>query len=678
MTFAYYERLSLYLTLLIGIMVIAFTGEVSPVFWVPAVGALALGAYLHAYHGRTAISSLTLPALAAAAIAVADYLFLAPNYLVVVIDAVLVLLALKLLGGRRVADNLQMLGLSFLLVLGASVVTVDLNFGLLLLGYIFAGLTALVLQNLRGHWENAGGDADALGRRRGLLGRAFGVAIAALGVGILLFTLVLYFAFPRVGIRLWSTSFSRDTMVAGFSDTVSLNDLERIRSNPAIALRVEYPGGVPDEDSPLRRLRGIVLSRYENNTWRAVEPQAASTHVPFYASGRRTWSRGLFEPTGEMTVVPSDDYLSVVFSPQDAVRVRGAFSRLWSTPAGYLRAERIPSARPEYEVGVSSAYREAAPPLADDSELPASFSPRLRALAVSWAPLEDGADLAAAFERQFKREFRYTTDLSSQPGVDPLEHFLLGTKAGHCELYATSMTLFLRARGIPARVVNGFVGGERWDERTVVFRELHAHSWVEAYFPDRGWVEFDPTPASPARLDVITQVRLLYHDVVGTVRYHWSRWFVGYDDAAQRATVRSLQSTSRKIGERLDGVRNLWRDTAGFGRVFVLVLAVAAAWLLLRARRAAGKVSTHRISRLYRRRLKAAEHVRSRGRGETPQVFAAHVAAADARWRRFPEYTALYYKLRYGQADAADGLRFLELDARVPEKPAATTEVRPG
>lgn len=669
MTFAYYERLSLYLTLLIGILVIAFTGEISPAFWAPALAALGVGAYLHAASGRAAISSLTLPTLAAVAFAAADFLFLAPNFLVVVIDAVLVLLALKLLGGRRVADNLQMLGLSFLLVLGASVVTVDLNFGLLLLGYIFAGLTALVLQNLRGHWENAGGDPDALGRRRGLLGRAFGAAIAALGVGILLFTLVLYFAFPRVGIRLWSTSFSRETLVSGFSDTVSLNDLERIRSNPAIALRVDYPAGVPDEASPLRRLRGVVLSQYENNTWRAVNPLAATKLQPFYASGRRTWRRGTIQPTGALTVAPSEDYLSVLFAPQGAVQVRGSFARLWSTTSGYLRAERIAAASPEYEIGVSSAFSDEAPPIADDRQLPAAVSPRLRELAASWAPEEDGEALAAAFEARFKREFRYSTELTSAPGVDPLEQFLFTTKAGHCELYATAMTLLLRARGVPARVVNGFVGGEAWDERTVVFRELHAHSWVEAYFPGRGWVEFDPTPATPARLDLITQLRLVYYDVVGTVRYHWSRWFVGYDDAAQRETLRSLQSTSRKIGDRLDGVRGLWREAAGYGWAALAALAAAAAWALVRARRA-GKVSTNRISRLYRRRLRAAEQVRGRRRGETPQAFAARVAAADPRWGRFSEYTELYYKLRYGDAKPEDGLRFLELDAHVPEKHA--------
>lgn len=674
MTFAYYERLSLYLTLLIGVSVIAFTGEISPAFWAPALGALGLGAYLHEFRGREAISSLTLPTIAAVAVAVADYAALAPNVLVVAIDAVLVLLALKLLGGRRVADNLQMLGLSFLLVLGASVITVDLNFGVLLLGYVFTGLTALVLQNLRGHWENAGGDAAALGRRRGLLGPAFALAIAALGLGILGFTLVLYFAFPRVGMRLWSTSFAREIKVSGFTDTVNLNDLQNIRDNPAVALRVEYPGGVPPATSSLRRLRGVVLDRYEGNAWHAADPGAATTAgsaaniQPFYRSGKRSWSRGALTPDAALIVTPSDDHVNVLFSTPQVVRVTGPFTRVWSAPSGYLRADRRPTAGASYELGLASGFAEDAEPLADDTVVPADVSPRLRELAASWSPGESGEALAAAFEGRFRKEFAYSTQLSSTPGVDPLDNFLFTTKAGHCELYATAMTLFLRLRGIPARVVSGFSGGEPWDDRTVIFRELHAHSWVEAYFPARGWLEFDPTPAIEPRLDTLTKLRRAYEDFVTVVRYKWGQWFVGYDDAAQRETLRSLQSTSRKIGDRLDGVRRLWHAAQGWAWLPVAFLAAAAAWWRLHTRRLSGTGSVHRVSRLYRRRLKAAEHVRARGRGETPQDFAAHVAAADPRWRCFPEYTALYYRLRYGEATPADGLRFLELDAQVPEK----------
>ena len=60
------------------------------------------------------------------------------------------------------------------------------------------------------------------------------------------------------------------------------------------------------------------------------------------------------------------------------------------------------------------------------------------------------------------------------------------------------MVMLLRLSGVPARLVNGFMGLE-WNElgQYMVVRQHHAHSWVEAYLPEKGWVIYDPTPADP-------------------------------------------------------------------------------------------------------------------------------------------------------------------------------------
>jgi hypothetical protein len=59
------------------------------------------------------------------------------------------------------------------------------------------------------------------------------------------------------------------------------------------------------------------------------------------------------------------------------------------------------------------------------------------------------------------------------------------------------MTMMLRAQGIPARYVVGYTPGQQVDENRWVVRGLDSHAWVEAYFPDVGWVRFDPTPGGP-------------------------------------------------------------------------------------------------------------------------------------------------------------------------------------
>ena len=82
-----------------------------------------------------------------------------------------------------------------------------------------------------------------------------------------------------------------------------------------------------------------------------------------------------------------------------------------------------------------------------------------------------------------------------------LDGFLFDTKQGYCQQYSGAMALLLRMAGIPARVATGFSTGAS-DLKTgeYVVRDFDAHSWVEVYYPNWGWLTFDPTPAdSPAR-----------------------------------------------------------------------------------------------------------------------------------------------------------------------------------
>src|SRR5581483_248993 len=91
----------------------------------------------------------------------------------------------------------------------------------------------------------------------------------------------------------------------------------------------------------------------------------------------------------------------------------------------------------------------------------------------------------------------------------------------------SAMAVMLRSVGIPSRVVNGFAGGEFNDLTSqYVIRASDAHSWVEAYFPGKGWVEFDPTPPgnfqTPGRWDRL----MLYMDAMSSF---WREWVINYD-----------------------------------------------------------------------------------------------------------------------------------------------------
>lgn len=79
------------------------------------------------------------------------------------------------------------------------------------------------------------------------------------------------------------------------------------------------------------------------------------------------------------------------------------------------------------------------------------------------------------------------------PGADPIDQLLFADRRGSSQQAATAMAIMLRSLRIPARIAVGYVsprpsalGGE------MVVRARQAHAWVEAWFPEAGWVAFDP------------------------------------------------------------------------------------------------------------------------------------------------------------------------------------------
>ena len=77
-----------------------------------------------------------------------------------------------------------------------------------------------------------------------------------------------------------------------------------------------------------------------------------------------------------------------------------------------------------------------------------------------------------------------------------IAQFLTSAKNGYCVQYATAGALILRAAGIPARYVDGFLADEfhRINGRYVSpVLDSNAHAWVEVYIRGCGWMTFEMT-----------------------------------------------------------------------------------------------------------------------------------------------------------------------------------------
>ena len=132
------------------------------------------------------------------------------------------------------------------------------------------------------------------------------------------------------------------------------------------------------------------------------------------------------------------------------------------------------------------------------------------------APYENDYDRIKAIEQHFHTSgFRYETEDVPYPDEDEdyVDQFLFETKYGYCDNFSTSMVVMLRSAGYPTRWVKGYTAGELVD-RNVSYseyqerlglqqaeqllnkyeiRNANAHSWVEVFFPEVGWVPFEPT-----------------------------------------------------------------------------------------------------------------------------------------------------------------------------------------
>ncbi|HEX7737078.1 MAG TPA: transglutaminase domain-containing protein [Ktedonobacteraceae bacterium] len=132
-------------------------------------------------------------------------------------------------------------------------------------------------------------------------------------------------------------------------------------------------------------------------------------------------------------------------------------------------------------------------------QVPRTLSPEVLATAKTWT---QGAstvyDVASALQAHLSNQKEFTYSVSNPPvptNIDAVT-WLLHQHKGYCTYYATAMVMMARLLGVPARVINGFSQGHFDTSRKAwVVNGSDAHSWVQIYFPNFGWMNFDPTPS---------------------------------------------------------------------------------------------------------------------------------------------------------------------------------------
>jgi hypothetical protein len=202
------------------------------------------------------------------------------------------------------------------------------------------------------------------------------------------------------------------------------------------------------------------------------------------------------------------------------------------------------------------------------------------------------------------------------------------------------MAMMLRELEIPSRVVNGFRGGEFNDlTGSYIVRARDAHSWVEAYFPGHGWVQFDPTPAASFSASGGWRRALLYLDAA---KEFWHDWVVNYDLMHQLEVSRKADEVGRGL---LRSVDERWRkfyrsmvDRARHARATISP-GKAAAWVVITSVGLALLFNLRKIWQTLKRRRLAKDPASAPKLAATIWYERMTDAVEKQGWKRLPSQT---------------------------------------
>lgn len=302
--------------------------------------------------------------------------------------------------------------------------------------------------------------------------------------------------------------------------------------------------------------------------------------------------------------------------------------------------------------------------------------------------------VAQAIESFLRDSGEYTYTLVGSvrdPTIDPLEDFLFNRKEGHCEYFASALVLMLRAVDIPARLINGYKGGNyNEDTKTLYVQQRHAHAWCEAWIDDRSWVTFDATPTDEraASVESISANQTFWADWKSKLTTLWSDNVVNisYDrqDEAIYSPLRELIANQVALLKELwESPRasliaflqllispRRWFSPRGAGALF---LVIATSWLACRlVRRVCRKWhvwdepqngwSVQRRVEFYERFTRLMQSLDlQRAESQTQQEFARQAALAlQPRLQSVgmtsgpAEISDLFYKVRFGDVTLAE------------------------
>lgn len=502
---------------LIGVIAyIPLAVEISPFYSVAFWVLLALAIYQER-HAHFLLPRYVLTLVSFIFLALAFLRLNREEVVVPIIDALTIFMAIKFLEDKKFRDYMQIYVIAVFMLAGYALMSIDLIF----VGYVIVLLMLFTVASilLTYHAQSPTLELDRKTLKT-IIKRSIWIPILSIPVAVIIFTVIPrttnpFFNFLNVGSKARS----------GFSDTVTLGQVSDIQNDESVIFRAKM------ERVPAENLywRGVILNYFDGNQWESRVPPVAKARQ--YLDGERIKQTIFLEPYGQR-------YLFALDTPYRAYawRVNESEGLTFTMPFAIYHKYRYEAISILSDlIFVKTIPREIY------LQLPENFSPRIRELATKLAVSGDEvATIDAIYRHLQSAAFSYTLD-DLPVSASPIETFLFDKKTGNCEYFASSMVLLLRAAGIPARMVGGYLGGEyNSSGGYYLVTQKNAHTWVEAYLEGIGWARYDPTPAEAASIfdnDYFYRLKLLFD----SLNFYWNSFVINYDFQTQFELLRALR-----------------------------------------------------------------------------------------------------------------------------------------
>lgn len=619
-----------------------------------------------------------------------DYTLLTRSFENAVFHLILFVAAIKLLTLSKDRDYLLLYVISFTQLLAAASRTVDPVFTACFLVFLFSAIASMILFEMRRSNARLQKEArvhpvivprELHGTGMELFSpfpaKTLLVACAGITLLILFISIPLFFLLPRVTLGSYRQPSGKTLMTSGFSERVELGHIGTIKQSDAVVMRVKTDKSFEELPHDIK-WRGLAFDFYDGRAW--TRSEQARNPIPtqgwYYKLENYTQRANLTNQTFFVEALSTN----AVFASHRVLAVSRDVGRLRYDTLGNLYTSGHALNKLKY-TAISDTIIPDASEMSDLRPIPEEVlrvytrvppvDPRIARLARQVTEkAANRYEKALMLEHYLRSTYEYSLVLRGTPkSADPLAMFLFDVRKGHCEYFASALAIMLRQLGIPSRLVNGFRRGEYnsiGESWTV--RQYDAHSWVEAYFPPYGWIEFDPTPPEPRRPRNALS-RLLY-DLSDAANLWWWENIVNYDSASQHRAVAAF------LG-RLDNFNNHIRGIAALahGKVQSGARALATGWIIpltIVAIAAAAMLAIRPMRRLIvkpiRRRLirenprslaidfyeEAITLLGSKGmklvRGQTPLEF-AHGLRGHPAANAFLALTVMYNEARFARRD---------------------------